>query len=147
MSTLFEDTFNIKTKDAGGKRFDKVSRFYCSSSSYEIDLYLDINVDIYPLEEGQRVHMALAPTLNMDGSSMGDSFTSASAAGGKASLADKYEYVMFGRVFKFIEDKAPSQKVSVIASFGGLLMALKGDARHLTQLELDSNVFLLLRRT
>ena len=36
--------------------------------------------------------------------------------------------------------------IEVHVSFGGLLMRLKGEARHLQKLELDSRVFLLIRK-
>lgn len=35
---------------------------------------------------------------------------------------------------------------SVFVSFGGLLMLLKGDPRHLGGIELDSRIYLLMRR-
>ena len=47
---LFEDVFEILKKDPDGKRFDRVSRFYARSDTYQMDLVLDVNVDIYPME-------------------------------------------------------------------------------------------------
>ena len=43
---------------------------------------------------------------------------------GSKSLADDYEYAMFGRVFKFVDDASGALHVAVHASFGGLLMQL-----------------------
>ena len=43
---------------------------------------------------------------------------------GKKSLADDYEYVMFGKIFKFVEDTTGALRVAVHASYGGLLMQL-----------------------
>ena len=37
-------------------------------------------------------------------------------------------------------------KVEVTISFGGLLLQLKGDPQKLDALELDSNVFLLMKK-
>eukprot|EP01105_Mastigella_eilhardi_P006964 TRINITY_DN18456_c0_g1_i1.p2 TRINITY_DN18456_c0_g1~~TRINITY_DN18456_c0_g1_i1.p2 ORF type:complete len:155 (-),score=56.36 TRINITY_DN18456_c0_g1_i1:51-485(-) len=141
MAFLFEDIFVIKEKDRDGKKFDKVSRIICTGENYEMELHLDVNIDIYPLEEGQKFNFALARTLNLDGSPMEDFYDQTE----KPSYADKYEYVMYGKVFKWIEEKAPSQKVSVLVSFGGLLMMLTGDPRNLQQLELDSHIYLLMR--
>uniref|UniRef100_A0A6B2LQP4 DNA-directed RNA polymerases I, II, and III subunit RPABC3 n=1 Tax=Arcella intermedia TaxID=1963864 RepID=A0A6B2LQP4_9EUKA len=63
------------------------------------------------------------------------------------SLLDRYEYCMYGKVFKtyFKEDR--SSKMSVHVSFGGLLMQMVGDNRHLQDLELDSRIYLLIRKT
>lgn len=54
---LFEDVFEILKKDPDGKRFDRVSRFHAQSDTYQMELKLDVNVDIYPLEV--RCHSAL----------------------------------------------------------------------------------------
>lgn len=60
---------------------------------------------------------------------------------------DKFEYVMHGKVFKIGEDRTsvPS-KTTVYASFGGLLMLLKGEQNSLAQLEVDRYIYILLRR-
>lgn len=51
------------------------------------------------------------------------------------SLADNYDYVMHGRVFaiKHIEN----QCVEVQASFGGLLLRLRGEQAHLELFTMD----------
>ena len=62
----------------------------------------------------------------------------------QVTLADKYEYVMHGRVYKCEHMK--DTKVKVFASFGGLLMRLIGDQRHVANIEVDSRVFCLIRK-
>lgn len=52
--------------------------------------------EIYPLEAGDRVKMVLAKTLKLDGSDDVHTFNQSY----EASLADQYEYVMHGKVFK-----------------------------------------------
>eukprot|EP01111_Echinosteliopsis_oligospora_P002311 TRINITY_DN1339_c1_g1_i1.p1 TRINITY_DN1339_c1_g1~~TRINITY_DN1339_c1_g1_i1.p1 ORF type:complete len:145 (+),score=27.50 TRINITY_DN1339_c1_g1_i1:64-498(+) len=138
---LFEDIFEIKAIDQDGKKFDKVSRLYCTSENYEMELYLDVNTDIYKLSL-QKFSFALATTLNLDGTADEGTFDSSD----RATLADKYEYVMYGKVFKYHEESSPSLKVSVFVSFGGLLMLLKGDPRNLSGIELDSRLYLLMRK-
>jgi len=140
-ATLFEDIFEVKDIDPEGKKFDRVSRLYCTSDNYEMELWIDINVDIYPMEH-QKFSLALATTLNLDGSPDEGVFD----ATDRTTLADKYEYVMYGKVFKYQEESSPSLKVSVYVSFGGLLMLLKGDPRNLTGIELDSRIYLLIRK-
>eukprot|EP01119_Soliformovum_irregulare_P016394 TRINITY_DN4729_c0_g1_i1.p1 TRINITY_DN4729_c0_g1~~TRINITY_DN4729_c0_g1_i1.p1 ORF type:complete len:145 (-),score=35.77 TRINITY_DN4729_c0_g1_i1:124-558(-) len=139
---LFEDMFDIKDKDRDGKKFEKVSRIFGNSENYEMELILDVNSDIYPLEINNKVYFTLASTTNTDGTPEEGYFDQS----GKQSLMDQFEYVMFGRVFKITEEKGQSQKVSIFASFGGLLMMLKGDPRHLHGIDLDARIYLLMRR-
>ncbi|KAK3255864.1 hypothetical protein CYMTET_34977 [Cymbomonas tetramitiformis] len=93
MSTIIEDVFQIVVRDADGKKFEKVSRFNLTSEYFEFDAQLDVNVDIYPLHEGDKVTLALAHTLALDGTK-DESYSFDQS--GQPSLADKYEYVMFG---------------------------------------------------
>jgi DNA-directed RNA polymerase I, II, and III subunit RPABC3 len=60
---------------------------------------------------------------------------------------DKYEYVMYGRVFKYKDASAQGAvRADVFVSFGGLLMQLTGDPARLQELALDLNVYLLIRK-
>jgi len=141
-SILFEDIFDVKDIDKDGKKFDKVSRIMASSENYEMELILDVDVDIYPITFGEKFSIALASTLNLDGSPDEGVFDQT----GKPSLADKYEYVMYGKVFKQTEEKAPSLKVAIYVSYGGLLMMLKGDPRNLQGIDVDTRIYLLMRK-
>jgi DNA-directed RNA polymerase I, II, and III subunit RPABC3 len=60
------------------------------------------------------------------------------------SLADDYDYVMYGKVYKY--DDSNSAKVSVYCSFGGLLMCLAGDYRALQNIQVGQYLYLLLRK-
>lgn len=133
--------------DVDGKKFDKVSRMVCKSDLYEFDMKLDVNVDIYPLEVGDKFSLALAPTLNLDGSDT-TMYFDASMQHASKTLMDKFEYVMYGKVFKYSEAAAGGgvNRVDVYISFGGLLMLLNGDAKKLQELDVDSNVYLLMRK-
>ena len=67
--------------------------------------------------------------------------------GGKGSLLDDYDYVMHGKVFKFKDNhKAGQLKVEVYVSYGGLLMQITGSPKELESMEVDSNVYLLMRK-
>eukprot|EP01087_Luapelamoeba_hula_P014076 TRINITY_DN4066_c0_g1_i4.p1 TRINITY_DN4066_c0_g1~~TRINITY_DN4066_c0_g1_i4.p1 ORF type:complete len:140 (+),score=35.75 TRINITY_DN4066_c0_g1_i4:142-561(+) len=136
---LFDDVCEVKNVDPEGKKFDKVSRLDCQCETYEMQILLDVNIDLYPIDVSDKFQFTLASTLNeTDADDYGSSST---------SLADKYEYVMYGKVFKYEEADAAAFKVAVYASFGGLLLMMKGDARYLQNIELDSRVYLLLRKT
>ena len=65
----------------------------------------------------------------------------------RKSLMDAYEYVMYGKIFKYKDSSKSGQlRVEVFISFGGLLMQLIGDPKKLETLEVDNNVYLLLRK-
>lgn len=60
------------------------------------------------------------------------------------TLLDQYEYGMCGKVFRY--EHVADHKVSIIISFGGLLMQLLGEARHLALIRMDQKVYALFRR-
>ncbi len=64
---LFEDIFDVKDIDPEGKKFDRVSRLHCESESFKMDLILDINSWVYPMELGDKFRLVLANTLKEDG--------------------------------------------------------------------------------
>jgi len=141
MTHIFEDRFEVKNIDPDGKIFDKVSRIDCSSDGSEAQLLLDINMDIYPMDLGDKFTFVLVNSLTE--SEMEENVFDQS---GRTTLADQFEYVMYGKVFKYEEEKKASSKVAVYVSFGGLMMMLKGDARLLSRINLDSRIYLLMRK-
>ncbi|KAK2967257.1 hypothetical protein RJ640_013421, partial [Escallonia rubra] len=67
--------------------------------------------------------------------------------GGRKSLADKFEYVMHGKLYKITEEgSGPNLKADMYISFGGLLMQLRGDPSIATRFELDQRLFVLMRK-
>lgn len=65
----------------------------------------------------------------------------------RKTLMDAYEYVMYGKIFKYKDGSKGGQlRVEVLISFGGLLLQLIGDPKKLEALEVDNNVYLLMRR-
>lgn len=69
-----------------------------------MDLQIDIATHIYPLGH-ERFKMVLASSLNLDGSSD----NSGSYDTNKPSLADKYDYVMYGKIFKYQKENSSSK--------------------------------------
>mmetsp|Transcript_8004 Transcript_8004/g.13769 ORF Transcript_8004/g.13769 Transcript_8004/m.13769 type:complete len:153 (-) Transcript_8004:122-580(-) len=147
-TTLFEDIFRVTTKDPDGKKFDHVSRYVCRSDVYECDLTLDVNTDVYPLEVGGKYNVLLASTLSLDGASGPAKYDAAfPTISGKPSLMDKYDYVMHGKVYKYRDTHVGGQvRVEVYVSFGGLLLLLVGDPKKMERLEVDSSLYLLMKR-
>jgi DNA-directed RNA polymerase I, II, and III subunit RPABC3 len=95
---LLDDVFEISAVDPDGKKFDRVSRIQAKSDNYDMHLLLDVNIELFPLKSGQKFTLVLTKTIALDG--VGTESTWRSEV---ATLADKYEYVMYGRVFK-LED-------------------------------------------
>ena len=44
-----------------------VSRLVCKSTTYDVNMRIDVATDVYPMKEGQKFRMALAQTLRLDG--------------------------------------------------------------------------------
>jgi DNA-directed RNA polymerase I, II, and III subunit RPABC3 len=105
-----------------------------------MDLTLDINDELYPVQVREKLALVLSAGLSMDGKADDGSYDQNI----KDSLADKYEYVMHGKVYKY--DSISASKVAVYISYGGLLMRLEGDPRHVSEISIGSNLYLLLRK-
>ncbi|KAB2032215.1 hypothetical protein ES319_D05G357000v1 [Gossypium barbadense] len=139
---LFEDIFLVDKLDPDGKKFDKVTRIEARSQNCDMYMHLDVNTEIYPMHVGDKFTMALAHTLNLDGTPDTGYYTP-----GRKSLADKYEYIMHGKLYKITDDASgKGLKAEVYVSYGGLLMLLRGEASHVSHLELDQRIFLLMRK-
>lgn len=111
-----------------------------------MDMLLDVNVDIYPVDLGDKLALCLATTLNTDGTPSGASYDSVRPTA-RRTLADDFEYVMHGKIFKFKDSSSGGQvRAEVFVSFGGLLMQLIGDPKRLADLDVDEDIFLLLKK-
>ena len=169
---LYQEQFQVKDIN---KKFDKVARLHCrlAEEGYDMTLDLDVNSDLTNLDLNDKFTFALASTLSPDGTPGSEYYDQSKGP----SLMDQYEYVMYGKIYKWKQDEpkkpievsrspvsvcstrhpprahpAPvrtppaSLASQVQVSFGGLLMRLKGDQRHLQNLMLDSRVYLLIRK-
>ena len=141
------------------------------SRNYGMDLTLDYNCEIFPLEIGQNVVLALASSLARDAAVSQDGTVEEDRdrdvwrpdGKGQRGFEDDYDYVMYGRVYrfdpgkedvvcvlKFYRQKFPTCLTpplrTAYASFGGLLMSLTGSFRHMTNIVLGDPVFLLMRK-
>ncbi|KAJ2739570.1 DNA-directed RNA polymerases I, II, and III subunit RPABC3 [Coemansia sp. BCRC 34301] len=148
---LFSDTFDIKDIDKDGKKFDRVSRVDARSQTHDMSLILDINSELCKLDHSDKFKLTLASSLSLTADSAKDTAAFAKGEanwrayvnGEERSLADDYEYVMFGRVYRY--DDASGSKVSAFISFGGLLACLEGDIRHLQSFVVGDSVYLLMK--
>ncbi|KAF9240927.1 RNA polymerase I [Melanogaster broomeanus] len=153
-SIVFDDIFTIDGIDTEGKKFDRVSRLYARSKNYDMAMTLDYNVELFPLAQGQSFAMALASSLARDGGAPAG--TDGAGADdkdrdiwrpdgkGRRGLEEDYDYVMYGKVYKF--DGGTAEIVTAYASFGGLLLSLSGSFRHMANVVLGDPIYILLRK-
>ena len=80
-------------------------------------------------------------SLNLDGTPDADEYV----PDGKPNLLDDYEYGMCGKVFKY--EYLSDKRVAAVASFGGLLLLVQGEQRHLVRIQLDQKVYCLMRKS
>ncbi|ETO33132.1 hypothetical protein RFI_03973, partial [Reticulomyxa filosa] len=141
---LFEDTFEVIDVDKEGKRFDRVSRLECRAEEQEdVTLRLDYNCEIYRLEINNKFNFSLRTSLSDDTTVDVVSQSAEYDQSGDPSKADSYEYVMYGKIFR-VEPK--KKVVEIYASFGGLLMCLKGPPNSFKQLTMDKRIYLLIKK-
>ena len=84
-----------------------VSRLYGHSKNYDMDLTLDYNVELFPLQKDQNFALALASSLsrgqssgtNPDGSAEDERDVWRPDGKGSRGLEDDYDYVMYGKVW------------------------------------------------
>jgi DNA-directed RNA polymerases I, II, and III subunit RPABC3 len=142
--TLFEDIFEVTALNPDGYKFERVNRLAATGTTFECDLLLDVNCEIYKLVDGDKFTLVLASTLHLDGSPADHFSYTPVSIHSEPTLADNYEYVMHGRVFDMSYKKDGS--VTVAISYGGLLMRLSGDQRHLASILPDQRLYLLLKK-
>lgn len=100
---LFEDTFTVTSINA--EKYDRVSRINCTSSDQLITFTLDINTELYPCALGESLSLALASTLSLDGKEeiTGERAAWRDVGMGEQTLANDYDYVCYGKVYRFEE--------------------------------------------
>lgn len=106
-ATLFEELLRVTTVD--NVKYDRVARFGMVSDDKEVVLTLDVNTELYPLAVHEAVTLVLASTLALDGTKDdGKGWRNTGGMGDEASLADMFDYVCHGKIYKF-EDSEDGQ--------------------------------------
>ncbi|KAL4328306.1 hypothetical protein AHAS_Ahas13G0186900 [Arachis hypogaea] len=142
VEVLFEDIFRVERLNPDDKKlFDKVTRIEARSERFDMFMHLDINSELYPLKVGQKFALLLVPTLNPDGTPD----TGYYVQNNRLSLAENFEYVMYGKLYR-VSEGSGREKAEINISFGGLLMMLKGEPSQFNKFELDQRLFLLMRK-
>jgi len=100
-SQLYNDNFVISSINA--QKYDRVTRIFGSSSDNTTQMSLDVNSELYPINTGENINMVLATTLNLDGRRDDERGWRDPALSADQTLADLYDYVCHGKVYRFEE--------------------------------------------
>lgn len=120
-----------------------------------MEMHLDIAMELYPLAEGDTFAFVLVRSLKPEEDADADADGDADAPrkirrelwrADDQGLANDYDYVCFGKVYKFDDSDRGENQTTAYASFGGLLMSLRGNYRHLAGMLVGENVYLLMRK-
>ena len=76
-----------------------------------MSLVLDVNSELYPIRSGEKFTLVIATSLATDGTMAENQgqFDAMRDMNKPSSLAKDYDYVMFGKVYKFDENRATNQ--------------------------------------
>jgi len=140
-ATLFQESLTCTGVDH--QKYDRVARLTASNQDGSISLTLDINIEIYPFSSGEAFELALTSTLNAD-NSKDDGKSWREVQKGESTLADHWDYVMNGKVYRF--EEGAGESIKVFCSFGGLLLYIEGPYKRLTPLRSET-VYLLMRKS
>ncbi|CAM1511084.1 Fc.00g085970.m01.CDS01 [Cosmosporella sp. VM-42] len=143
-ATLFEESFTITDYDQS--KYDRVARISCTSTDSQTVMTLDINIELFPVTVSDTLVVVLSTTLSLDGSKEEEKgWRDVGKAGdAPATIADLYDYVCHGKIYRF-EETYDGNTINAYISFGGLLMSLQGPVKKLTPLRVD-NVYLLVKK-
>eukprot|EP00760_Papus_ankaliazontas_P031627 PhM_4_TR536/c0_g1_i1/m.94655/K03016/RPB8, POLR2H; DNA-directed RNA polymerases I, II, and III subunit RPABC3 len=142
---IIEDLFTITAVDQDGRKFDKVSRVEGHGSVHDLHMVVDMNVDVYPIVKDETYTVALAHNIELDSTEPADGSWDPTVYQ-RATLMDKYDYVMFGRVYGCSTEDTTRVDATVYVSYGGLLMKLKGPARDLREIRYGQQLYFLMRK-
>uniref|UniRef100_A0A0K0D654 DNA-directed RNA polymerases I, II, and III subunit RPABC3 n=1 Tax=Angiostrongylus cantonensis TaxID=6313 RepID=A0A0K0D654_ANGCA len=102
--------------------------------NFSMELILDVNTQIYPVNLNDKFRLMITTSVRDDG--MPDEGEHDPQA--NYSRVAQFEYVMFGRVYRIEGDDSGSDgtRIAAYASFGGLLMRLKGEVWFVSHLRI-----------
>jgi DNA-directed RNA polymerase I, II, and III subunit RPABC3 len=108
---LFEETFIVNNKNK--EKYDRVSRLSGTSTDGSLTFTLDINHELWPVNEGQTINLVLATTLALDGTTKEGAETSWRnvSKANTSTLADLFDYVCYGKNYRFEDAEAGTETV------------------------------------
>lgn len=100
-SQLFSSTFTIS--DINSEKYERVSRLSAHTENGDTSLTLDVNTELLPIAVQDRLQIVLASTLSLDGTKDDSGTKGWRDVGMEPSLADEYDYVCHGKIYRFEE--------------------------------------------
>ena len=82
-----------------------VSRLHCESESYKMDMILDVNTQVYPVDLNDKFSVVLTTTLKVDETPDDGEYNPYDTT---PSKADQFEYVMYGKTYRIDADDGES---------------------------------------
>jgi len=114
---LYEASFRVVNSNPA--KYDRVTRIECAADQTgDTQMFLDIHKELCQVDKEDRITVALALSLNLDGSK-DDSKGWRNVGRGEATLADEYDYVCHGKIYRF--DEGEGQNMCVRPSSRGNL--------------------------
>jgi DNA-directed RNA polymerases I, II, and III subunit RPABC3 len=109
-NVLFEHNFLVQNVNKGN--YERVARIeaYSNTDSKEVKLLLDVNIELWEVNEGDQIILSLALSLNLDGSK-DDGKGWRDIGRGDTTMADEYDYVCYGRIYRFEEGEGSSDNM------------------------------------
>ena len=106
---LFEEQFEISHYDQS--KYDRVARITAASQDNSTHMTLDVNIELFPCQVRDQLTVVLATSLSLDGKTAGVGDDKGwRDVKGEATLADMYDYVCHGKIYKF-EDGSDGQSL------------------------------------
>jgi DNA-directed RNA polymerase I, II, and III subunit RPABC3 len=145
MAFIFHSTFEVAQINPEGRKYLRVSRLECKSKLVPVTIAIDINSDIFPVTVGEHLTIGLTSTLNVNGEEERDVYDH--SVFHRETAMSSYDYVMHGRVYKCNCDDLDQEVVTVLISFGGLLMKVEGTTPQLRDIQFNKNYYVLIKKT
>lgn len=98
----------ILEKSLSNHRLPLVSRLHCESESYKMDMILDVNTQLYPVDLNDKFSLVLTTTLKVDETPDDGEYCAIETG---PSKADQFEYVMYGKTYR-IDSEDPGSEYS-----------------------------------
>lgn len=110
--------------------YQLVSRCVAKNAELNLDIVLDFNTDLLILKEDDSFNFIISKEDLLKGSD--------------ASLSDKADYAMHGKVYKL--EALPHDMAALFVSFGGLLLRVAAPSRYFSQIQIGAMLFLYLKK-
>jgi DNA-directed RNA polymerase I, II, and III subunit RPABC3 len=142
---VLEEKFRVSQVNPDGRKYQRVSRLVCKSLESDTEIIVDINSDVYPVAPNETLTIGLASTLNLDGKPERDSYDH--TVYHRETIMTAYDYVMHGKVYSCNSDEKAIDEVTILVSFGGLLMKIHGKQPYLREVHFNRTYYLLIKKS